>query len=224
MFIKETVKLDRSMIGSILWNNIKTGKLLSKDTSVILVADSGRYRCTIRDSLGCVGSDSMRVYINPNLVGSANGKTKCKGDTVQMITDSTGGGKANYWWYKVTKMGLDSFIGSGRKMIVNPPVTTDYMLKISETTAGVTCRDSEDIQIKINALPAIKFSVVPSICINASPLDLNKYVSVNGGFKFGGIWSSRDAGLIGSSVFPVDAGVGYALGEVRLYRSRHVVL
>jgi len=209
VIIKETTKLDKSKVSSKIWTNILSGLVLNTTDTFLVVGDSGRYRCTVRDTLGCTGSDSMRVYINANLVSNVMGKVKCKGDTVQLVTNSTGGGNAIYSWYKVTKSGTDSFIASGLKIVVNPPATTDYWLKISETTAGVTCKDSQKITVLINSLPGIKISLIPSVCINASPVDLNKYVTVNGSFKFGGIWSSPDPGLIGTNFVPINAGVGY---------------
>jgi len=157
----------------------------------------------VADTFNCIGYDTIKVVKSPEVVASVVGQIICYGEQANQEADVTGGGNAQYMWYDGAKL-----IGASRKIKVKPIGTTDYWLKVSETIAGVTCKDSTMVRVRVNPLPVIKISAIDKRCLNGSMISLNNFVTVDGTYKPGGIWTSPSAGLIYTDKFnPIAAGV-----------------
>ena len=200
--LKPVYSLDEGIKKQISWKELRTNTNQGTDSQLV-VSDSGIFVCTVMDTLGCIGSDTQRVLVNPDITAGASGKVVCYGEEAELEGLPTGGGAAQYVWYEGTKL-----VGAARKVKVKPLVTTNYTMKVSETTGGVTCKDSITVKVIVNPLPVIKINPIPGKCINGTMISLNNYVTVDGSFKAGGIWSSPSNGLVfGDKFNPLAAGV-----------------
>ena len=203
----DTVKysFDQSALKTIKWTEIPGNTVISM-TNIALLTDSGTYMCLVTDTLGCKNSDTLKVAVNPQIVASAQGTTICFGQKTDLNADATGSKTANviYKWYNGATL-----LGNGQKITVQPAATTDYTLKVSETTGGIKCKDSVQVMVKVNLLPVIKISAIPQRCIDGAVLLLNSYVTVDGNSNAGGTWSSPSSGLVTADRFdPVASGSG----------------
>lgn len=205
--IKANYLIDQGAKRSITWTDLKTNIVVSSDT-ILSTYDSSRFSCKVVDSFNCVGYDSVRVIKNPEIIASAFGQTICYGNYAELEADSTGGGNAQYLWYEGSK-----FLSSSRKLKIQPLTTTDYWLKVKENISGTICKDSTMIRVKVDPLPVIRINPIDKRCLIGAIISLNNFVTVDGIFKAGGVWSSSSVGLIYDDKFnPVAAGVSTAPG------------
>ena len=204
--VTTTYSFDESAIKNIEWKDL-AGTTTISNTATGMFSDSGLYVCKVVDTLGCFNTDTIKVIVNPQVIAFAPGATICLGDKVDLEADLTGSktGTVNYKWIDAG----NTVIGSTRKINVKPSATTDYWLKVSETIGGIQCKDSVQVHVKVNPLPVISLSPIPQRCIDGAVLLLNSYVTVDGSYKSGGIWTSKSSGLVFSDRFdPKVAGVG----------------
>jgi len=212
--IKVSYQIDEGKKRSITWTDLKTNSVVDRDT-MLSTSDSSLYRCMVVDTFNCIGYDTVRVIKNPEVIASVLGQTICYGEQAELDADPTGGGNAQYLWYEGSKL-----IGGSRKLKIKPIITTDYWLKVSETISGVKCKDSMMVRVLVNSLPVIKITAIDKRCINGSIISLNNFVTVNGGPKSGGKWSSPSAGLINPPLDrfqPIAAGVSTPPGWKVVY-------
>jgi gliding motility-associated-like protein len=200
--MKVSYQIDQGAKRSIVWTDIKTNTVVDNDT-MLSTTDSGLYMCMVSDTFNCLGYDTIRVIKSPEVIASVLGQIICYGAEAELEADPTGGGNAQYRWYEGSKL-----LGGARKLKVKPTTTTDYWLKVSETIQGVTCKDSTMVRVRVNPLPVIKINPIDKRCVNGSIISLNNFVTVDGSYKPGGMWSSPSAGLIyGDKFNPIASGV-----------------
>ncbi|MEA1922274.1 MAG: PKD domain-containing protein, partial [Pseudomonadota bacterium] len=204
-----TYTFDESDADTVFWKNIN-GVTLSPNAN-ITVNDSGSYICTVIDTIGCKGVDTFDVVVSPKLNAYAMGATICYGDTTTLNANTTGSGTANvmYKWYDGS-----TFVGLGQSIDVHPLSTTDFKLLITENIAGVECKDSSIVRVKVNPLPGITISPIAERCvsgINSTMLKLNDYVTTNP-MNTSKIWTSPSPGLLpmypGDKFNPIVGGPG----------------
>jgi hypothetical protein len=194
-------QVNDAVLRSITWTDLKTNTIVDNDR-FLTTSDSSLYKCRATDTFGCTEYDTIRVVKSPEVIASVIGQTICYGDIADLDADTTGGGNAQYLWYEGTKL-----VGGTKKIKVNPTVTTDYWLKVSETISGVTCKDSTMVRVRVNPLPVIIIKPIDKRCINGTIISLDGFVIADGTFRMGGIWSSPSAGLIYADKFnPMAAG------------------
>ena len=200
--IKVSYQIDEGAKRSITWTDLKTNSVVDNDT-MFSTSDSSLYMCKVVDTFNCAGYDTVKVVKSPEVVASVIGQTICYGEVAELDADATGGGNAQYRWYEGAKL-----VGGTKKVKLTPKVTTDYWLKVSETITGVTCKDSTMLRVRVNPLPVITIKPIDKRCINGTIISLDGFVTVDGMFRAGGIWSSPSAGLIyGDKFNPIAAGV-----------------
>ena len=200
--LKVRYTLDESALRSITWTDLKTNNVVDNDT-MLSTSDSGIYKCTVTDTLGCTNSDTIKLTKNHEVIASVMGQVICYGDEAELTADVTGAGSAQYFWYDGTNL-----TGNTRSIKVKPLFTTDYCLKVQETKSGVTCKDSTMVRVRVNPLPGIIVSPIDKRCVNGSIIFLNNFVTVDGLPVTTGIWTSPSAGLIYLDKFvPLIAGV-----------------
>jgi gliding motility-associated-like protein len=210
--MKVKYTLDEAGLRSLAWTDLKTNNVVDNDT-MLSSSDTSLYMCTVVDTFGCIGYDTIKLQKNPEVIASVMGVVICYGDETELAADVTGGGNASYMWYEGTKL-----IGGARKIKVKPIATTDYWLKVQETRNGVTCKDSTMVRVRVNSLPVIKISAIDKRCVNGSVISLNNFVTVNGNSTNIGIWSSPSPGLVyGDKFNPIAGGVSTPPGwKVRM--------
>ena len=204
--VTATYSFDESALRTVEWTDFP-GTTVISNTATAMFADSGKYICRVVDTFGCFNTDTMRVVTSPQIISFAPGGTICAGESIDIEADETGSKTSNvqYRWIDAT----NKVIGTTRKINVRPSTSTDYWLKVSETIEGIMCKDSIQVRIKVNPLPVIVISTIPQRCVDGAILFLNNYVTVDGSFKAGGVWSSKSAGLVFADRFdPKVAGPG----------------
>ncbi|MFC2114569.1 PKD domain-containing protein [Bacteroidota bacterium] len=198
--IPATYSFDQSSLQTITWTDLKTGNPIATGINQITITDSGYWKCTVEDTLGCIGDDKLQAFVNDEMIAYAQGAVICYGDTATLTATSTGSKTSNvqYRWYNVTTGGL---VGITQTIRIRPLATTDYKLLVKETQFGVECRDSTQLRVRVNPLPQISFSPIPERCVDGAMLGLNSYVTTNPLFCTK-TWTSPSDGLL--SIYPGD--------------------
>jgi hypothetical protein len=149
--------------------------------SFIVVHNTGNYSVTVEDSMGCLNSTDIDVvaYDLPTIDGGTDHEI-CIGDSTQL--DATGG--VSYLW--IFDPTIDNHADAATW--VYPTATTTYEVV---GTDGNGCKDTGDVVITINPLPAP---------ISLVLIDDTMVTSPN---SFGNEWFFNDAaqpGITGNSV------------------------
>jgi hypothetical protein len=182
---------------------------LISTNNLITLYDSGWWYCQVEDSLGCVGTDTIKLFVNPEVRAYTSGNVICQGDTSFHSAISTGSQTASvlYSWYNKT---TNELMGQSQSVFLTPDTTTDYKLLVTEVLNGIECRDSIDFRIRVNPKPAIQWNSIPERCLNGSIISLNDYVTVD--TQSSKTWSSPSDGLLsaypGDKFHPLIAGAG----------------
>jgi PKD repeat protein len=203
--VTANITYDESMQDSLVWSSKRTGMPLLNDVTSLTVNDSDTYLFVVKDTLGCIGRDSLRVEVNPEVISQAPGVTICFGDTAELNAIPTGSKTNNvlYRWYNGSVLAA-----TGQRVYLRPTATTDYMLKVTERINGVECRDSSMVRVRVNPLPDIVISTIPERCIDGNVLRLNDYVTTDP-ISASKQWSTPGHGLTTGDLFmPIAAGVG----------------
>jgi uncharacterized delta-60 repeat protein len=173
----DSVSLHTSGASAYLWN-VPT----NNTDSFIVVHNSGNYSVTVEDSMGCLNSTDVDVTTNdlPIIDGGAD-HAICLGDSTQL--DATGG--VSYLW--IFDPSIDNHADA--MTWVYPTATTTYEVV---GTDGNGCKDTGDVVISINPLPA-PFS-----------LSLIDDTMVTSPYSFGNEWFFNDAAQPGINSNQVD--------------------
>ena len=106
----------------------------------------------------------------------------------------------SFKWYR---QGSSQVVDSDAHLNVSD---TGLFICVAVDTFGYSSSDS--VHIHLNPIPVIKINPIDKRCINGTVIDLNGFVTVDGIYKPGGIWSSQSAGLtFGYKFNPLLAGV-----------------
>ena len=133
----------------------------TNDTSrYIDIKDSGLYVLQLTDSLGCSNYDSMNLFVNTVPVDAGPNQSICDKDTVKM----TATGADSYQWYivpnlasPVSTFNTHSFVVTGDR---------EVHVKATRTYMGITCTNTDTVQVRKNELPTISFSSISARCVN----------------------------------------------------------
>jgi hypothetical protein len=147
----------------------------------------GTYTVTINDGPGCTNTISATVSQPTAALTTtiaATSATLCAGKSTTLTTS----GATTYTW---------STTSSGASIVVTPASSATY--SVSGTTAA-GCPITGSINLTVNALPVISFSLAqPVLCSNSSIVALNAT-------PVGGVYAG--AGITGTNYAPSVAGVG----------------
>jgi gliding motility-associated-like protein len=123
------------------WNTGETSQ-------TITVNKTGVYGVEVRDDIGCLGSDSMTLTVNPMpLVNLGNDTTICIGENVVLNALNTG---SNYNW------------NTGEtKQTINSYSTGIYGVVVSD---AIGCIGSDSLTLTVNPLPEVDLGNDTTIC------------------------------------------------------------
>ena len=208
--LEASYSFDQSGLKNINWYD-KTGSLiLSGQNHQLNVYDSGSWTCKVEDTLGCLGTDTVKVFINPEMKAFAADVTICAGDTATLTANPTGSQTSNTeykWFYK----GTSTLAGNTQIIKISPTYTTEYVLIVNEQTGGVLCGDTSMVTVHVNSLPAFLWQGAVESCIDGPVIDLNSYISTTPS-HVSKTWTSLSPGLLpdypGDKFHPFKAGAG----------------
>ncbi|MDQ3072509.1 MAG: PKD domain-containing protein, partial [Bacteroidota bacterium] len=203
----EIVKLDSKIPDAKTYSWYKDNGNTSLGTQqTFSVKDSGKYVVVITDTVGCVGSDTIMVYFNPEVNVVKKTVPGCKFESITV--DGGIGGDSWVWKNLVTQK-----IESTSKTLTIPRLNANiyyYLVTASQTRNGVTCTDADTITIQVYNKPIITKMPVPIQCVDNSPLDLTPYASGPVGTGTGQ-WKPIPGkiGAVGNGkLYPDKAGIG----------------
>lgn len=124
----------------------------------ITVSTTGTYSVTIKNSIGCSGTKSITVTVNPlPAVDAGLNANTCANKTIQL----TATGATSYKWKPVQTLS-DSTIANP---VANPAVTTTY------TVIGINnngCQNKDSVKITVLPLPLVDAGKDTSVCKGSS--------------------------------------------------------
>jgi len=137
------------------WDN-NVGSVTSK---AVTPTTSTTYNVTGTDANTCTNTASVTVTVNalPTIIASVSPTAICSGATATL---SASGGVSYSW---------NNGIGSATTKAINPTVTTSYI--VTGTNAN-GCSNTASVSLKVNALPTIYATAVPSIICTGSTATL----------------------------------------------------
>ena len=158
--IKPFIQIDDSAKkATYKWFKNDTSYLISIADS-LLVQDSALYIFQIKDDLGCSGSDSVRVLLNPHIEAIVpKDQSVCKFDSLIFSAGKTGGSYTKYEWF----LG-DSLIYRGQNLQMIALKNAYITLKTSETTGLLNCSDSAGFYLSVNDLPLVNAGDNDTLC------------------------------------------------------------
>ncbi|MCB0430645.1 MAG: gliding motility-associated C-terminal domain-containing protein [Flavobacteriales bacterium] len=161
----ESVTLTCNTFPNYLWSNGSTSKSITTDSS-------GTYNVTVTDSKTCSNTSSnVVVTIHPlPVVDAGMNDTICKGDSIQLNAT----GADSYSWSPGT--GLSSTKISNPK--TSPPSTITYTVTGSVMFGSLTCKNTDQVSVKVNNLPTVATSNDTAVCLGESA-NLNASGGVN---------------------------------------------
>lgn len=174
-----SVSLTASGASTYTWNTTATTAVIIPSPSVATV-----YSVTATSSLGCVGTQTVAVGMNPtptvNL--SANNNTICVGNSA-IISAS---GASTYTW---------NTTATTSSISVSPTVTTMYT---ANGTNSLGCVGTKTINITVNPLPTVSLTAVSNTaCLNGGTVGLT-------GSPAGGVYSGPN--VVGNALNPTATG------------------
>gem|GEM_PF-451897 len=123
------------------WNQ----NLPADSTQTVTPTQSTTYAVTVTDASGCIGTDTIRIVVNPNptVVASANDSTICSGTTANLSATASGGtGPYTFNWNPGNL--------SGPNPTVNPTDTTTYTVVVTDSNG---CTASDQVTIFVTPPP-----------------------------------------------------------------------
>ncbi len=142
-----------------LWSNGDTSRFTN-------ISDSGEYILQLTDSLGCSNYDTMNLFVNTVPVDGGPNQTICDQDTVFM----TATGADTYEWYIVPNLNTPVSTFNQHSFVVTGD--REVHIKATRTYQGVTCTNTDTVQVTKSDLPEINFAPVSARCVNDPPFSL----------------------------------------------------
>jgi len=201
-------------------NELYTYKWSTGDTADAIDAyDSNAYWVRVQDTVGCWFSDTMNLFVNKVKAHAGFNRDICENQTLNL----TGFGGDSYEWYQkegFTYAPLPTPLGTSQQFSKVISKSQGFILRATQTTAGVTCIGYDSMDVNMNALPKIQLSAPNPVCLNTRPVSLAS--SIQYPTLYSGDWRSD---VIPSAVkngifFPITAGVNANPGHSIIY---HVV-
>lgn len=110
---------------------------------------------------GCVGRDTVTVFLNSVSVNAGNNITICPGDSTQ-LNSTTPVGNATYAWAPATNIS-DPNVADPQ---VWPSTTTTYTLTITDPVSG--CSGVDSVTVSVNTPPNVNAGIDTTICEQTS--------------------------------------------------------
>ncbi len=174
--------------------------------------DEGVYILDAIDSIGCIVSDTIELFFNPEVRVDKVNMEVCRNDSIR-VSAGVGQTGTTWRWFDIIRTNPDGsprpvpeLTGSTELFI--PRATAfeyRYLVTASQTLNGVTCEDRDTIRIKVNELPTFQLENIPDQCIDNTPLNLNIFTN-----KTGGVWSfpSNPSAVANNTLYQRNIGIG----------------
>ncbi len=157
----------------------------------IIAKDSGRYVVQKTDSMGCVHYDTAMVYVNQQLQLSAGSdRSLCSNNaSLTLVANGTSSTIDSFQWRKIPIFDPAIILASSASLSITPSVNTSYQLKGFRTYGGVTCSNSDTVNILIKAAPIINHPSNISVCKKSSMAILPNITSTNKPGQVTWVWT-----------------------------------
>jgi len=195
---------DTTINGNILskmWFYNGSSSSFSVDDSIV-VNEHGEYSFEVTDSVGCVGIDSLFLFVNDTVVADAGDDiTLCFNDILMIKgggLDTVGNGKSGiYRWSDITPPGPDAILGIHYMYQFTATDDKDFRLEVAVNEGGVSCYDDDTVSCFVNQLPVLELGPNQEVCCDYGPIALNfSLVSPSGTPTTGGWSCSQYPGLV----------------------------
>jgi hypothetical protein len=134
---------------------------------VVTPTVNSTYSLNLLSGVGCSGSNTVAVSVNPLTVTATGAATICSGTSVSL----TAAGASSYSW---------SSAQSGSIIAVSPSINTTYNVT-GTNSAG--CSNTAAVSVSVNARPVVSignFTICSGNTITFSPTGANSYTFTNG--------------------------------------------
>ena len=147
--------------------------------------DSGDYVVDVVDSIGCTGSDTVKVRFNPMVRVLKQSRDACRFDPITL--DGGIGGAGTTWeWYDLTRPSTKPVATTKTYTIASVIGDKYYKVIAKQTIKGLTCTSVDTVSLLTHIKPVPAMRKLPAQCFGNSPLDLSVYGDIPVGGK--GIW------------------------------------
>lgn len=161
----ESLDITASGAGSFLWGDGSTNATINVSPTV-----TTNYTVTITNTFNCTDTGSVTVRVDTVPVLSTSPDTNiCEGESIDLVAYGNGA----FTWYNGTNTPIAS---------VSPIANSTYTVVLSNSFG---CKDSADIQVRVDSLPLVTISPGTSICQGDSVL-----ITAAGGDTY--LWSNGD--------------------------------
>ena len=176
---------------TLLWQWAYNGNNFSTDTFT-RIAQRGIYTVTVKDSLGCNWTDTMKLLVNDTLHPKAGpDQVKCFND--DLVLEASGldtvknGKKGTYLWYRGLPKSLP-VISTKKQFTFKTQTTNTYLLELQVQEDTLRCYGFDTTFIKVNPLPVIAVCAPQKYCCDYGNVTLGSSLF---GTPTGGIWECR---------------------------------
>lgn len=122
------------------------------------------YWVKVTDSNGCVGYDTINIWVNDEILIDAPSVPICFGDSITLGGAPTASGGSGLFVYQWSPSNYLSCVACPNP-VANPPFTTTYLLEIVDS---FNCYVSQSVTVTVNPLPEADAGGPQSICPGSS--------------------------------------------------------
>ena len=164
------------------WVNIKNPAVSISDSSSATITDSSTYILKVNDPrlTTCFNADTINVLFNQSVVVVPHNYNGCANTSLTMDAGNGKGDTSAIWQWR-DLYNPSTILYTGRKVTIIPKKDMHFFVTSYQTYGGLTCGDSDTINVSLYPLPAVKTSKVPDQCFNNPPVDLTGYTTTPGG-------------------------------------------
>jgi hypothetical protein len=204
-------------IKSIQWFKFidSTGGSMPVSTSnTFQVKDSGKYWVLVTDVVGCTGTDTINLFLNPAINVEKKTVKACDKDSVTLVGGIANAGAKWIWQDKrYIHLGMIQHTGPTYTLQArtsgNNFFKTEYIVTVTQNINGITCKDIDTIILETYTKPSVTAGALPRLCTNASRYDLSQVSSQPSTGQNWWTYSKSDTDVIsGNMLYPSVLGAG----------------
>ena len=172
----ETVTLDAQHGDTMLYEWSPTGDT----TREITINVAGDYIVAVKDTLGCIGYDTMTLVVNDTVIANAGpDQTICNLDTLRLTAGGLPGSGIDAGYYKWTDMLTNTDLGGDSVLNLTPNSDRCYSLYLNITQNNHTCEDYDTSCVVVNPLPVLNVKNLPRFCYDYGDINLTSQTEAN---------------------------------------------
>jgi len=164
----------------------------------IQINQSGKYYLLVSKD-GCTSKDSVELIVHPYPNAQINGNTAiCDGSSLTLSNNNNIAGSIYNW------TGPNGSSSSNQNLNISS-VNNSQAGKYKLTVTNIICTRQDSVEVVVKPIPQLNFNNLPSVCANASAVQLNQASEISG-LLGSGVYSGNG---VSNGVFqPTLAGVG----------------